>query len=126
MCWSLWLSRLSCERSRVEIVLLQSGGPSFRSAFCAAMSCDKERPTFAPAYRPCLTVGIGGFAMPRVNMDEVIFALSNETKRALHDAMQEVMPNATYDVDELFQAFHRAIYRRCSKWQTVPDKAVEV
>jgi hypothetical protein len=63
--------------------------------------------------------------MARVNIDDVIHALSGETKRALQDAMQEVLPNATYDPDLLFKAFHKAIYKRCRRWETVPDGAVE-
>ncbi len=63
--------------------------------------------------------------MARIKMDEVVSALGNETKLALEDALEEVLPKVRFDRDTLFQAFQRAIDRRCSRWENVPDDAVE-
>jgi hypothetical protein len=62
--------------------------------------------------------------MAQINVDGVIDALSQQTRLAPQDALHEVAPNARIDVNALFDAFHRGI-RRCSRWEHVPDGAVE-
>jgi hypothetical protein len=44
---------------------------------------------------------------------------------ALADALSEVAPDADVDEDDLFRAFKKAVYRRCSIWENVPDQYVE-
>jgi len=63
--------------------------------------------------------------MARVKIEDVIDHLDSEMCRALEDAVQEVIPGARFDSRELFRAFKRAVYRKCSIWEEVPDQYVE-
>lgn len=63
--------------------------------------------------------------MAKVKIEDIIYHLDFDMKRALEDAVQEVIPKATFDRDELFSAFLRAVYLKCSTWETVPDQYVE-
>lgn len=63
--------------------------------------------------------------MAKVKIEEVVDHLSSEMRRALEDAVNEVVPNARFDSYELFRAFKRNVYRKCSTWETVPDRYVE-
>lgn len=62
--------------------------------------------------------------MASVNIEEVIDHLSSEIRRALEDAVQEVAPEAEVDSYDLYRAFKRAVGRKCSTWETVPDRYV--
>jgi hypothetical protein len=63
--------------------------------------------------------------MARVQPDEIVDHLSHEFRLALTDAVREVIPDAQFDEHELFRAFKRAVYRKCSKWEDVPDRYVK-
>jgi hypothetical protein len=63
--------------------------------------------------------------MASIKIEEVVDHLSSEMRRALEEAVGECIPNAKYDSHELFRAFKRAVYRKCSVWETVPDHYVE-
>ncbi|MGA2269046.1 MAG: hypothetical protein ABSH44_11310 [Bryobacteraceae bacterium] len=63
--------------------------------------------------------------MARVKIEEIIDHLSSEMRGALADALSEVAPDADVDEDDLFRAFKKAVYRRCSIWENVPDQYVE-
>ena len=63
--------------------------------------------------------------MASVQMEEIVDHLSTEVRRALEDAIQQVAPNARIDSYELFRAFRRAIGRKCSTWEQVPDHYVQ-
>jgi hypothetical protein len=63
--------------------------------------------------------------MAKVKVDEVVDHLSNEMRRALEESVNEVIPGAQFDSHELFRAFKRAVYRKCSTWETVPDQYVQ-
>lgn len=58
-------------------------------------------------------------------MAELVDHLSSEMRRALKDATQEVFPNVVVDEHELFRAFKRAVGRKCSTWEQVPDRYVK-
>lgn len=63
--------------------------------------------------------------MAKVRIEEVVDYLNSEMRRALEDAVREVMPNATFDSHELFRAFRRAVSRKCGTWEQVPDQYVD-
>lgn len=63
--------------------------------------------------------------MAQVKIEDVIDHLDFEMKRALEDAVQEVMPGVSFDRDELFRAFKRKVYMKCSTWETVPDHLIQ-
>ena len=64
--------------------------------------------------------------MARIQPDEIVDELSSEFRRALEDAVNEVIPNANFDSHELFRAFKRAVRRKCSNWERVSDRYVEI
>lgn len=63
--------------------------------------------------------------MTRVKIEEILDHLSYDIKRALEDSVKEILPESEFDTDELFREFKRAVYRKCSTWETVPDRYVE-
>lgn len=63
--------------------------------------------------------------MAQVQLEELIDHLRPTVRRALEDAVNEVIDDADYDSGELFRAFRRAIRRRCSTWASVPNQFVK-
>jgi hypothetical protein len=63
--------------------------------------------------------------MAEVKIEEIVDHLSSEMKRALEEAVNEVIPDARFDRDELFRTFKRNVYRACSIWERVPDRYVK-
>jgi len=63
--------------------------------------------------------------MARVRIQKIIERLDYDMKRALEDAISEVLPDADVDRDELYRAFRRAVGRKCSTWVNVSDNDVE-
>lgn len=64
--------------------------------------------------------------MARVKIEEIVDHLSSEVRRALSDSIKEVFPNSNIDEYTLFRAFKRAIRRKCSTWERVPDSFVDL
>ena len=64
--------------------------------------------------------------MARIKPEEIVDDLSSEFRRALSDAVSEVLPGVPFDEHELFRAFKRAVRRKCSTWERVRDWHVEV
>jgi len=64
--------------------------------------------------------------MARIKPEEIVDDLSSEFRRALSDAVSEVLPGASFDEYELFRAFKRAVRRKCGTWERVRDSHVEV
>jgi hypothetical protein len=63
--------------------------------------------------------------MARVKIEAIVDKLDSEMKRALEDAVNAVVRGARVDRNELFRAFSRAVGRKCSTWENVPDNFVE-
>jgi hypothetical protein len=64
--------------------------------------------------------------MARVRIEEIVDHLSYDMKRALEDAVHRTLPDARFDRNHLFREFRRAVGRKCSTWEQVPDRYVEV
>ncbi|WP_269522604.1 hypothetical protein [Coraliomargarita parva] len=64
--------------------------------------------------------------MAKVKPQEIVDDLTYEFRRALEDAVKEVIPDAYFDRYELFRAFRRAVGRKCSTWENVSDSNVDV
>ena len=64
--------------------------------------------------------------MARVKIEEIVDDLSQEFRRALSDAVAEILPDVEFDEYELFRAFKRAIRRKCSTWEAVRNSHVQV
>jgi hypothetical protein len=62
--------------------------------------------------------------MAQVKIEDIIEHLSSEMRRALDAALDDVAPEAEIDVHDLFRSFRRAVGRKCSTWETVPDSHV--
>jgi hypothetical protein len=63
--------------------------------------------------------------MARVKIESIIDHLSSDMRKALEAAVESVMPDAEFDAHTLFRAFRRAVGRKCSTWEMVPDHFVE-
>lgn len=63
--------------------------------------------------------------MARVKIQSIIEHLDYDMKRALENAVENVLPNANIDRSELYREFRRAVGRKCSTWVDVSDQDVE-
>jgi hypothetical protein len=63
--------------------------------------------------------------MARVKIEGVIEHIDHDLRRALSDAVNEVIPDVQFDEYELFRAFSRAVGRKCNTWESVPDHLIE-
>jgi hypothetical protein len=63
--------------------------------------------------------------MAQVKLEEILDHLDSEVKAAFAIALHEVAPNADIDHRVFFKAFVRAVRRKTSTWETVPDHYVE-
>ena len=63
--------------------------------------------------------------MARVKIEEVIDHIDADIRHALRDAVNECVDGASFDEYALFRAFKRAVGRKCSTWERVPDRYVE-
>ena len=66
-----------------------------------------------------------GENMARIKAEDIVDDLSSEFRRALADAVREVVPGAQFDEHQLFRAFKRAVGRKCNTWESVNDSHVE-
>ena len=63
--------------------------------------------------------------MARVKIEDVIESIDYEIKGALEDAVNRTIPNAQFDRNQLFREFCKAVGRKCSTWERVPDRFIE-
>jgi hypothetical protein len=63
--------------------------------------------------------------MARVKIEEIVDHLSTEMRKALSIAVNNSIPDADFDERQLFRDFRRAVGRKCSTWERVPDHYVE-
>lgn len=63
--------------------------------------------------------------MARVRIEDIVDHLSSEMRRALADAVGNSCPGCTPDAHQLFRDFKRAVGRKCSTWERVPDTYVD-
>jgi hypothetical protein len=64
--------------------------------------------------------------MARVKIEDVIDHLDFDIKRALEHAVRNSVPDAQINRNKLFRDFKRAVYRKCSTWERVPDRYVRL
>lgn len=64
--------------------------------------------------------------MAQVEIEEVVDHLSTEFRKALEDICREHFPSSDFDSQELFRDFLRAVRRRCSTWEEVPNEHVKM
>jgi len=63
--------------------------------------------------------------MSRIRIEEVISQLHVSIQASLKEAVHEVIPNADFDDRQLFEAFKRAVSRKCRRWERVSDRYIE-
>lgn len=63
--------------------------------------------------------------MARIRIEEIIEHLSSEMRKALEQAVSNVAPDTKIDAHALYKAFVKAVARKCSTWEQVPDQYVD-
>ena len=63
--------------------------------------------------------------MARVKIEDVVYHLDSEFKKALDDTMAQFAHGVRYDRNELFRFFLKRVYHHCSTWENVPGNCVE-
>jgi hypothetical protein len=63
--------------------------------------------------------------MAKIHVENTLEALASDLRVALERAVKEVMPGASFDARTLYKAFVRQAHRKCSTWESVPDRCVE-
>jgi hypothetical protein len=63
--------------------------------------------------------------MAKVKIENVLESIDYGIKRALEDAVNRTIPNAQFDRNQLFREFLKAVGRKCSTWERIPDRFIE-
>jgi hypothetical protein len=63
--------------------------------------------------------------MAQVKVEDVVYHLDSEFKKALDDTMAQYAPNVAYDRNDLFRFFLKRVDAHCSVWEKVPDACVK-
>lgn len=64
--------------------------------------------------------------MARVKIEDLIETLDHDIKLALEDAVNRTIPDVRFDRNQLFREFCRAVGRKCSTWERIPNHLVEL
>jgi hypothetical protein len=59
--------------------------------------------------------------MAEVKIDDVVYHLDSEFKKALADTMERFAPGVRLDFTSAFKYFRGRVYKHCSVWEKVPD-----
>lgn len=62
--------------------------------------------------------------MATLKVEDAVYHLDHEFKKALDDVMMQFAPDASYNRNELFKFFLKQVYRHCSTWEEIPDSCV--
>jgi len=62
--------------------------------------------------------------MAEVKIEDVVYHLDSEFKKALADTMQKFAPNVQVNIGSAFHYFQQRVYRHCGVWEKVPDSCV--
>ena len=62
--------------------------------------------------------------MAEIKIDDVVYHLDSEFKKALADTMNQFAPHVRIDISSAFKYFQRRVYEHCSVWEKVPDASV--
>lgn len=63
--------------------------------------------------------------MARIKVEEVVYALDMQFKKALENTIKKYAPEANIDTRMLFVDFRKELERQCSGWQSVPNSCVQ-
>jgi hypothetical protein len=62
--------------------------------------------------------------MAEIKVDDVVYRLDSEFKKALAETMKKFAPNVPVNIGSAFKYFQGRVYAHCSKWEKVPDSCV--
>ncbi len=62
--------------------------------------------------------------MAEVKIEDVVYHLDSEFKRALADTLERFAPSARVNTNSAFTYFLQRVYHHCSVWEKVPDACV--
>ncbi len=63
--------------------------------------------------------------MARIKIEEVVYALDTQFKKALEGTVKKMCPDCSYDSLMLFVEFRKELYRQCQSWESVPNSCVQ-
>ena len=63
--------------------------------------------------------------MAKIKIEEVVYALDEQFKKALVNTIKKVAPGAEYDQRMMFVDFRKELERQCQGWQTIPNSCVQ-
>jgi hypothetical protein len=63
--------------------------------------------------------------MAQVKIEDVVYHLDGEFKKALSDTMAKFAPRSAHDPNVLFKFFLSRVYHHCSVWEKVPDSSLK-
>lgn len=63
--------------------------------------------------------------MARIKPEDIIDNLKTPIKKALTEAVTQIIPNTEFDAELLFREFKKQIRFKCSTWERVPNTAVQ-
>ena len=64
--------------------------------------------------------------MAQLKIEDVVYHLDSEFKKALEDTLKKYAPEAEFNRQEAFRFFLRRVYHHCSVWENVPDACVKL
>jgi hypothetical protein len=63
--------------------------------------------------------------MAKIKIEEVVYALDTQFKKALENTVKKMIPEAQVDNRILFVEFRKELYRQCQSWESVPNACVQ-
>ena len=63
--------------------------------------------------------------MAKVKIEELVYALDTQFKKALENTVKKMAPDATIDGRMLFVEFRKELDRQCPGWQSVPNSCMQ-
>lgn len=63
--------------------------------------------------------------MAKIKIEELVYALDDQFKKALTNTVKKMIPDAEVDSKMLFVEFRKELYRQCPSWQSVPNSCVQ-
>jgi hypothetical protein len=63
--------------------------------------------------------------MAKVKVEELVYALDMQFKKALENTVKKNFPDAVYDSRMLFVDFRKELARQCNSWESVPNACMQ-
>lgn len=63
--------------------------------------------------------------MAKIIIEDVIYALDDQFKKALVSTVKKMIPDAEFDERMMFVEFRKELNRQCQGWQSIPNACVQ-